>query len=192
MLVASWITAISTLIMAITGLIALNKWKDEQKRNKLINLLETLNSYIQELLYYEVETTIFSRHTRAQKEENFENIKLIQNQSKLIDSELAEGFGNCVLCLKNWLIDHENQNDKLNEINKNLQIYRIKMFDYINLKIQFFIEGKSPENILYDMNPEKAKQLQELEKFKKELETYRNTVQQSINDFKQINKKLLK
>ena len=60
------------------------------------------------------------------------------------------------------------------------------------MKIQFFIEGKSPENILYEMNPEKAKQLEVLEKFKKELETYRNTVQQSINDFKQTNKKLLK
>ena len=71
-------------------------------------------------------------------------------------------------------------------------MYRIKIFDYTNLKIQFFIEGKSPENILYDMNPEKTKQLQELEKLKKELETYRNAVQQSINDFKQINKKLLK
>ena len=59
--VANWITAISTLVMALATIAmavfarnALNTWKMQQKREKLVTLLETLNAYIQDLQYYEV------------------------------------------------------------------------------------------------------------------------------------------
>ena len=60
--------------------------------------------------------------------------------------EIAEGFGNCILSLKNWLIDAPKQNEILNEINKNIQEYRIKIFTYVELKIKFFIEKNKKEN----------------------------------------------
>ena len=57
------ITALSTLAMAIFAWKALNTWKCQQKREKLISLFEKLNQYLQELRYYELESTIFSKKT---------------------------------------------------------------------------------------------------------------------------------
>ena len=43
---ANWITAIATCCMAYYARKALDDWKNQQKRQKLVNLLETINEYI--------------------------------------------------------------------------------------------------------------------------------------------------
>ena len=70
----SAITAISTFLMMVaTGFMAvaawkaLNTWKKQQKREKLVTLLEALNEYIYDLQYYEHEGTIFSKLSRSNK-----------------------------------------------------------------------------------------------------------------------------
>ena len=191
----SAITAISTFLMMVaTGFMAvaawkaLNTWKNEQKRRKLVTLLETLNAYIQDLQYYELESTVFSKHTRQTYQENLNDSELIEKQANYIDMEIAEGFGNCILSLKNWLIDAPKQNEILNEINKNIQEYRIKIFTYVELKIKFFIEKNKKENILYGTNDGLLQQIYER---KTDLEKTRNLLLKQIEELKEINKKLL-
>lgn len=191
----SAITAISTFLMMVaTGFMAvaawkaLNTWKNEQKRRKLVTLLETLNAYIQDLQYYELESTVFSKHTRQTYQENLNDSELIEKQANYIDMEIAEGFGNCILSLKNWLIDAPKQNEILNEINKNIQEYRIKIFTYVELKIKFFIEKNKKENILYGTNDGLLQQIYER---KADLEKTRNLLLKQIEELKEINNKLL-
>lgn len=185
---ANWITALSTFAMAIIAGLALNTWKKQQKREKLVTLLETLNAYIQDLQYYELESTVFSKHTRQTYQENLNDSELIEKQANYIDMEIAEGFGNCILSLKNWLIDAPKQNEILNEINKNIQEYRIKIFTYVELKIKFFIEKNKKENILYGTNDGLLEQIYER---KTDLEKIRNLLLKQIEELKEINKKLL-
>ena len=191
----SAITAISTFLMMVaTGFMAvaawkaLNTWKNEQKRRKLVTLLETLNAYIQDLQYYELESTVFSKHTTQTYQENLNDSELIEKQANYIDMEIAEGFGNCILSLKNWLIDAPKQNEILNEINKNIQEYRIKIFTYVELKIKFFIEKNKKENILYGTNDGFLEQIYER---KTDLEKTRNLLLKQIEELKEINNKLL-
>ncbi len=149
-IICSAVTAISTFLMmvatcfmAVAAWRALNTWKNEQKRRKLVNLLETLNAYIQDLQYYELESTVFSKHTRQSYQENLNDNELIEKQANYIDMEIAEGCGSCILSLKNWLIDVPKQNEILNKININIQEYRIKIFTYVELKIKkkiFYME----------------------------------------------------
>lgn len=193
--VANWITAISTLVMALATIAmavfarnALNTWKMQQKREKLVTLLETLNAYIQDLQYYELESTVFSKHTTQTYQENLNDSELIEKQANYIDMEIAEGFGNCILSLKNWLIDAPKQNEILNEINKNIQEYRIKIFTYVELKIKFFIEKNKKENILYGTNDGLLQQIYER---KADLEKTRNLLLKQIEELKEINNKLL-
>ena len=143
----SAMTGISTLAMSIVALIALDKWKEQQKRDKLINVLESLNKYIQELQLYEIESTVFSKQSRYYTEKDFANAELLKQQGVLIDIELAEEFGNCVLKLKNWLIDHENQRKLLDEISKKMQEYRVLIVDYNSLKTQYILELTKTENV---------------------------------------------
>lgn len=191
----SAITAISTFLMMVaTGFMAvaawkaLNTWKNEQKRRKLVTLLETLNAYIQDLQYYELESTVFSKHTRQTYQENLNDSELIEKQANYIDMEIAEGFGNCILSLKNWLIDAPKQNEILNEINKNIQEYRIKIFTYVELKIKFFIEKNKQENILYGVD---NNLLEQIYTKKTDLENTRNLLLKQIDELKELNKKLL-
>ena len=65
------LTALSTFAMMIaTGFMAffagkaLDSWKNQQKRQKLINLLEGLNKYIQELQLYELESIVYSKQCK--------------------------------------------------------------------------------------------------------------------------------
>ena len=95
------ISSISTLAMAIIAFYALYTWKDEQKRSKLIIALESLNKFIQEVQYYEYESTIYSKKLRYNDEYNNLNIEQIQKQAYLIDIELTDVFGDCILNLKN-------------------------------------------------------------------------------------------
>lgn len=193
--IATWITAISTFLMMVaTGFMAvaawraLNTWKNEQKRRKLVNLLETLNAYVQDLQYYELESTVFSKHTSQSYQENLNDNELIKKQANYIDVEIAEGFGKCILSLKNWLIDAPQQNEILNEINKNIQEYRIKIFTYVELKIKFFIEKNKQENILYGVD---NNLLEQIYTKKTDLEKTRKLLLKQIDELKEINKKLL-
>ena len=115
------LTGISTFAMAIIAWKALDSWKNQQKREKLISLFETLNKYLQELQYYELESTIFSKNARNNNEENFNNNDVIERQLKIIDIELAQSDGETGLCFRNWLIDHDEQKAYLDNITKNLQ-----------------------------------------------------------------------
>lgn len=194
-IICSAVTAISTFLMMVaTGFMAvaawraLNTWKNEQKRRKLVNLLETLNAYIQDLQYYELESTVFSKHTRQSYQENLNDNELIEKQANYIDMEIAEGFGSCILSLKNWLIDVPKQNEILNKININIQEYRIKIFTYVELKIKFFIEKNKKENILYGTNDGFLEQIYER---KTDLEKTRNLLLKQIEELKEINNKLL-
>lgn len=193
--IATWITAISTFLMMVaTGFMAvaawraLNTWKNEQKRRKLVNLLETLNAYVQDLQYYELESTVFSKYTRQSYQENLNDNELIKKQANYIDKEIAESFGKCILSLKNWLIDAPQQNEILNEINKNIQEYRIKIFTYVELKINFFIEKNKQENILYGVD---NNLLEQIYTKKTDFEKTRKLLLKQIDELKEINKKLL-
>lgn len=193
--IATWITAISTFLMTVaTGFMAvaawraLNTWKNEQKRRKIVNLLETLNAYVQDLQYYELESTVFSKHTRQSYQENLNDNELIKKQANYIDMEIAESFGKCILSLKNWLIDAPQQNEILNEINKNIQEYRIKIFTYVELKIKFFIEKNKQENILYGVD---NNLLEQIYTKKTDFEKTRKLLLKQIDELKEINKKLL-
>ena len=183
-------TGISTLAMSIVALIALDKWKEQQKRDKLINVLESLNKYIQELQLYEIESTVFSKQSRYYTEKDFANAELLKQQGVLIDIELAEEFGNCVLKLKNWLIDHENQRKLLDEISKKMQEYRVLIVDYNSLKAQYILELTKTENVLYGTQ-NKILANWTLEK-KEKIIKIREELLECIKDFKLANKKLLK
>lgn len=186
----SAMTGISTLAMSIVALIALDKWKEQQKRDKLINVLESLNKYIQELQLYEIESTVFSKQSRYYTEKDFANAELLKQQGGLIDIELAEEFGNCVLKLKNWLIDHENQRKLLDEISKKMQEYRVLIVDYNSLKTQYILELTKTENVLYGTQ-NKILANWTLEK-KEKIIKIREELLECIKDFKLANKKLLK
>lgn len=186
----SAMTGISTLAMSIVALIALDKWKEQQKRDKLINVLESLNKYIQELQLYEIESTVFSKQSRYYTEKDFANAELLKQQGVLIDIELAEEFGNCVLKLKNWLIDHENQRKLLDEIIKKMQEYRVLIVDYNSLKTQYILELTKTENVLYGTQ-NKILANWTLEK-KEKIIKIREELLECIKDFKLANKKLLK
>lgn len=186
----SALTGASTFAMAVVASIALDKWKEQQKRDKLINVLESLNKYIQELQLYEIESTVFSKQSRYHTEKDFANAELLNQQGLLIDIELAEEFGNCVLKLKNWLIDHENQREVLDEISKKMQEYRVLIVDYNSLKAQFIHEATQVENILY-RNQNKTLAVKTLEQ-KEIIRKTREELLNCIDKFKLINKKLLK
>ena len=186
----SAMTGISTLAMSIVALIALDKWKEQQKRDKLINVLESLNKYIQELQLYEIESTVFSKQSRYYTEKDFANAELLKQQGVLIDIELAEEFGNCVLKLKNWLIDHENQRKLLDEIIKKMQEYRVLIVDYNSLKTQYILELTKTENVLYGTQ-NKILANWTLEK-KEKIIKIREELLECIKNFKIANKKLLK
>ena len=186
----SAMTGISTLAMSIVALIALDKWKEQQKRDKLINVLESLNKYIQELQLYEIESTVFSKQSRYYTEKDFANAELLKQQGVLIDIELAEEFGNCVLKLKNWLIDHENQRKLLDEISKKMQEYRVLIVDYNSLKTQYILELTKTENVLYGTQ-NKILANWTFEK-KEKIIKIREELLECIKDFKLANKKLLK
>lgn len=186
---ASWLTAISTFAMTIIACKALDSWKNQQKRAKLVSLLERLNAFIQDLQYYELESTVFSKQTRQRSEANYNNPDLIKQQACLVDTEIAEEFGQCILYLKNWLIEDGKQYDTLNDLNKSLQEYRIKIFEFVEQKILFFVEMQNPAQILYGSNKEG---LDHIFNKKYELEKFRVNVIKSIEKFKKDYEKLLK
>lgn len=183
------LTACSTFAMAIFAFKALNSWKNQQKRNKLIDLLESLNKYIQELQLYELESIAYSKQAKNVTKKDFSNMEFLNTQIKLIDNEMAEEYGSCVLCLKNWLIDHDEQEQILNEINKKMQEYRIKIYDYSILKANFLFSFNQPENIIYGQEQNLSKEMTDC---KADLVKTRESLSETINKFKNLNKKLLK
>ena len=186
---ANWITAIATCCMAYYARKALGDWKNQQKRQKLVSLLETINEYIQDLQYYEIESTFYSKYARNNHQEDFSNKDLIQKQSGLVDSEFAENFGKCILCLKNWLIEYPEQENVLNDINKKLNKYRIQVYNYVCLKINFFASNDINAQILYGVDKEPL----EIMKTKQEkVINVRKDIETLLNQFKELNKKLLK
>lgn len=193
---AEWITAISTFLMMIaTGFMAvfagkaLDSWKNQQKREKLVNLLEAINEYIQELQYYELESTIFSKYARNNYQEDFSNKDLIRKQVGYVDVELAESFGKCILRLKNWRIEHSDQYDILNDINKKLNKYRIQVYNYVCMKINFFANNDINAQVLYGVDKEPL----EIMKTKQEkIINVRKDLDELLNKFQDINKGLLK
>lgn len=191
----SAITAISTFLMMVaTGFMAvaawkaLNTWKKQQKREKLVTLLEALNEYIYDLQYYEHEGTIFSKLARTNKKEDYRNQELIQQQKKIIDNELAEEAGRYSLYIDNWLIQDSTQVEKLYVLKQNLANYKNKIFEYIKLKINFYCEKNKKENILYGTNDGLLQQIYEK---KTDLEKTRNLLLKQIEELKEINNKLL-
>lgn len=185
---ANWITALSTFAMAIIAGLALNTWKKQQKREKLVTLLEALNEYIYDLQYYEHEGTIFSKLARTNKKEDYRNQELIQQQKNIIDTELAEEAGRYSLYIDNWLIQDSTQVEKLYVLKQNLANYKNKIFEYIKLKINFYCEKNKKENILYGTNDGLLEQIYER---KTDLEKIRNLLLKQIEELKEINKKLL-
>ena len=191
----SAITAISTFLMMVaTGFMAvaawkaLNTWKKQQKREKLVTLLEALNEYIYDLQYYEHEGTIFSKLARTNKKEDYRNQELIQQQKNIIDTELAEEAGRYSLYIDNWLIQDSTQVEKLYVLKQNLANYKNKIFEYIKLKINFYCEKNKKENILYGTNDGLLQQIYER---KADLEKTRNLLLKQIEELKEINNKLL-
>ena len=191
----SAITAISTFLMMVaTGFMAvaawkaLNTWKKQQKREKLVTLLEALNEYIYDLQYYEHEGTIFSKLARTNKKEDYRNQELIQQQKNIIDTELAEEAGRYSLYIDNWLIQDSTQVEKLYVLKQNLANYKNKIFEYIKLKINFYCEKNKKENILYGTNDGLLQQKYEK---KTDLEKTRNLLLKQIEELKEINNKLL-
>lgn len=185
---ANWITALSTFAMAIIAGLALNTWKKQQKREKLVTLLEALNEYIYDLQYYEHEGTIFSKLARTNKKEDYRNQELIQQQKNIIDTELAEEAGRYSLYIDNWLIQDSTQVEKLYVLKQNLANYKNKIFEYIKLKINFYCEKNKKENILYGTNDGLLEQIYER---KTDLEKTRNLLLKQIEELKEINNKLL-
>lgn len=183
------LTACSTFAMAVLAFKALDSWKNQQKRNKLIGLLESLNKYIQELQLYELESIAYSKQAKNITDKDFSNIEFLNTQIKLIDNEVAEEFGKCILCLKNWLIDHDEQEQISNEINKKMQEYRIKIYDYSILKANFLCNFHKPENIIYGQDQNLSKEMMDS---KADLIKTRESLSETINAFKNLNKKLLK
>lgn len=183
------LSACSTFAMAIFAFKALDSWKNQQKRNKLIGLLESLNKYIRELQLYELESIAYSKQAKNISNKDFSNMEFLNTQIKLIDNEMAEEFGNCILCLKNWLIDHDEQKQILNEINKKMQEYRIKIYDYNILKANFLFNFHQPENIIYGQEQNLSKEMLDS---KANLAKTRESLSETINEFKNLNKKLLK
>lgn len=197
MSIVSWITVISTvavsiatIFMAIFAGVALNVWKNEQKRLKLINLLEGLNKYIQELQLYELESILYSKQSKYQKID-LSNLEFLNNEIRLIDCETAQEYGNCILLLKNWLIDHDEHKQILNEINQKMQAYRESIYELNIMKKDFVIKKSDTANIMYDkikitMSFDKVKEFQKLAM------NDRNDLEKIIDKFKELNKKLLK
>ena len=197
MLVATWITAISTLLMMIATCCmayfawkALDSWKNQQKRQKLVNLLEGLNKYIQELQLYELESIVYSKPSKNNPEKDFSNKAFLNNEIKLIDNEMTEEFGSCILLLKNWLVDHEEHEQILNEICAKMQVYRISIDDYNKVKKELVAEMHTNANIMYGgLDHELSKNVKEL---KAVAVTNREELIKLVNRFKELNKKLLK
>ena len=194
-IICSAVTAISTFLMmvatcfmAVAAWRALNTWKNEQKREKLVTLLESLNEYIYDLQYYEHEGTIFSKLARTNKKEDYRNQELIQQQKNIIDTELAEESGRVSLYIDNWLIQEESQAEDLKILKQKLANYKNKIFDFIKLKIDIYCEKNKPENILYGQ--EKGL-IEKMYKQKSAFEEMRKDLATLINKFKKINNKLL-
>ena len=191
------LTALSTFVMMIaTGLMAffagkaLDSWKNQQKRQKLINLLEGLNKYIQELQLYELESIVYSKQSKNIPEKDFSNIAFLNNEIKLIDNEMAEEFGSCILLLKNCLIDHEEHEQILNEICAKMQVYRISIDDYNKVKKEFIAEINTQANIMYGgLDPVLSENVKKLKSIATE---NREELTKLIKTFKELNKKLLK
>ena len=191
------LTALSTFVMMIaTGFMAffaakaLDSWKNQQKRQKLVNLLESLNKYIQELQLYELESIVYSKQSKNIPEKDFTNKAFLNKEIKLIDNEMAEEFGNCILLLKNWLIDHEEHEQILNDICAKMQVYRISIYDYNNVKKEFVAEINIQANIMYSgLDPELSKNVKDLKAI---AVTNREELIKIVNKFKELNKKLLK
>ena len=191
------LTALSTFVMMIaTGFMAffagkaLDSWKNQQKRQKLINLLEGLNKYVQELQLYELESIVYSKQSKNIPEKDFSNIAFLNNEIKLIDNEMAEEFGSCILLLKNWLIDHEEHEQILNEICAKMQVYRISIDDYNKVKKEFIAEINTQANIMYGgLDPVLSENVKKLKSIATE---NREELTKLIKTFKELNKKLLK
>ena len=195
--IATWITAISTLLMMVAtcfmaffAWIAVDSCKNQQKRQKLINLLEGLNKYIQELQLYELESIVYSKQSKNIPEKDFTNRVFLNNEIKLIDNEMAEEFGSCSLLLKNWLIDNEEHEQILNEICAKMQVYRISIYDYNNVKKEFVVQMHTQLNIkTFKIDPILVEDFKKLKSIAIE---NRKNLTELINKFKELNKKLLK
>ena len=197
MSIVSWITVISTvaasiatIFMAIFAGVALNVWKNEQKRLKLVNLLEGLNKYIQELQLYELESILYSKQSKYQKID-LSNLEFLNNEIRLIDCETAQEYGNCILLLKNWLIDHDEHKQILNEINQKMQAYRVSIYELNMVKKDFVIKKSNTANIMYD-KIQITKSFDKVKEFQKLAIGKRNDLEKIIDKFKELNKKLLK
>ena len=185
------LTGISTFAMAIIAWKALGTWKNQQKREKLISLFETLNKDLQELQYYELESTIFSKNARNNNEENFNNNDVIERQLKIIDIELAQSDGETGLCFRNWLIDHDEQKAYLDNITKNLQKYRYEIYKHIESKIDFYLNKNNPAQVLYG-SKEQKELADKIRNKSSDFTAIKDILTNEINKFKDANKKLLK
>ena len=103
---------------------------------------------------------------------------------------MAEEFGSCVLLLKNWMIDHEEHEQILNDICAKMQVYRISIYDYNNVKKEFVAEINTQANIMYGgLDPVLSENVKELKSI---AITNREALTKLIKTFKELNKKLLK
>lgn len=193
--IANWITAISTLIMAIaTGFMAyyakqaLNSWRYEQKRRKLIDFLEFINKYLYDLQYYESNATIFSKNARKNYQENYENIELIKKQPSIIDIELAEEFGEFALFVKNWLMEDNQQEQILNELKNCFNNYRQEIYKYLNLKAEYYDQKNKKANIMYGLDDDL---LNKMNKKEYSLKKIREEIIKRIEAFQNANKNLI-
>ena len=93
------------------------------------------------------------------------------------------------MCLKNWLIEYPEQENVLNDINKKLNKYRIQVYNYVCLKINFFASNDINAQILYGVDKEPL----EIMKTKQEkVINVRKDIETLLKKFKELNKKLLK
>ena len=130
--ISTFATALATIAMAIFAWKALDSWRYEQKRRKLIDFLEFINKYLYDLQYYEANATIFSKNARKNYQENYENVELIKKQPDIIDTELTEESMEFALFVKNWLIEDNNQEQQLNELRSCFSNYKQEIYKWIN------------------------------------------------------------
>lgn len=186
--ISTFATALATIAMAIFAWKALHSWRYEQKRRKLIDFLEFINKYLYDLQYYESNATIFSKNARKNHQENYENIELIKKQPYIIDTELTEESIEFALLVKNWLIEDNQQEQKLNELRSCFNNYKQEICKYLKLKAKCYTQKNERANIMYGLDDDLLNKMKESENL---MEKMREKIIARIEAFQNANKNLI-
>ena len=186
--ISTFATALATIAMAIFAWKALDSWRYEQKRRKLIDFLEFINKYLYDLQYYEANATIFSKNARKNYQENYENVELIKKQPDIIDTELTEESMEFALFVKNWLIEDNNQEQQLNELRSCFSNYKQEIYKYIDLKVKYYEQKSERATIMYGLDNDL---LNKMEKCENSMKRIREEIIERVEAFKSGYKSLI-